>query len=141
MASRVLCVGAFAMDTIFRLEALPTVPGKYLPLDAVEVAEGMAAAQAATIARLGGTVSLWASCGDDAIGDRMIAQLSGEGVDCSWVRRVADTRSGFASIFMDARGERIIVPQYDPALRSPPDELPDLTVVGVVSTGVRWPEA
>ncbi len=129
------------MDTIFRLETLPIAPGKYLPLDAVEVAEGMAAAQAATIARLGGTVSLWASCGDDAIGDRMIAQLEAEGVDCTPVRRVANTRSGFASIFMDARGERIIVPQYDPALRSAPNALPDLTDVALVSTDVRWPEA
>lgn len=141
MAKRVLCVGAFAMDTIFRLETLPTAPGKYLPLDAVEVAEGMAAAQAATIARLGGTVSLWASCGDDAIGDRMIAQLEAEGVDCTPVRRVANARSGFASIFMDTRGERIIVPQYDPALRSAPDALPDLADVALVSTDVRWPEA
>lgn len=141
MVRRVLCVGAFAMDTIFRLESLPTVPGKYLPLEAVEVAEGMAAAQAATIARLGGRVSLWASCGDDAIGDRMLAQLTAEGVDCSPVRRVANTRSGFSSIFMDVTGERIIVPQYDPALRSAPEALPDLTGVAVVSTDVRWPEA
>ena len=140
-APRVLCVGAFAMDTIFRLERLPIAPGKYLPLEAVEVAEGMAAAQAATIARLGGRVSLWASCGDDAIGDRMVAQLSAEGVDCTPVRRLAGVRSGFASIFMDGSGERIIVPQYDPALRSAPDGLPDLAGVALVSTDVRWPAA
>lgn len=136
-----LCVGALAMDTIFRLEQLPTAPGKYLPLEAVEVAEGMAAAQAATIARLGGRVTLWASCGDDPIGDRMLAQLGAEGVDCAPVRRLAGTRSGFASIFMDSRGERMIVPHYDPALRSAPEALPDLTGVAVVSTDVRWPAA
>ena len=110
MQKRVLCVGAFAMDTIFRLETLPTAPGKYLPVEAVEVAEGMAAAQAATVARLGGAVSLWASCGDDAIGERMIAQLAAEGVDCAPVRRVRGAL-GVCSIFMDLTGERIIVPQ------------------------------
>ena len=36
---------------------------------------GMAAAQAATIARLGGSAALWASAGDDAIGDRLVAQM------------------------------------------------------------------
>ena len=94
------------MDTIFRLEALPAGPGKFIPLDAVEVAEGMAAAQAATIVRLGGEAALWASAGDDAIGDRLVAQISGEGVDCSRVRRVAGARSGFSTIFMDRGGER-----------------------------------
>ncbi len=141
MGKRILCVGAFAMDTIFRLETLPVAPGKYLPTDAVEVAEGMAAAQACSIARLGGEVMLWASCGDDAIGNRMVAQIADEGVDVSAIRRVLGARSGFSSIFMDARGERIIVPQYDPSLRSAPDALPDLTGVAVVSTDVRWPEA
>jgi sulfofructose kinase len=129
------------MDTIFRLDTLPVAPGKYLPTDAVEVAEGMAAAQAVSIARLGVPVSLWASCGDDAIGDRMVEQIATEHVDVSNVRRVAGTRSGFSSIFMDARGERIIVPQYDPALRSAPSGLPDLENVAVVSTDVRWPDA
>src|SRR5690606_41939738 len=111
MSKRVLCVGAFAMDTIFRLEALPTAPGKYLPIEAVEVAEGMAAAQAATIARLGGRVALCASCGDDAIVGRMVAQLSAEGVDCTRVRRLAGARSRLARIFIDGRRLRIHVPQ------------------------------
>jgi sulfofructose kinase len=42
---QILCVGALTMDTIFRLEQLPAGAGKVIPLDAVEVAEGMAAAQ------------------------------------------------------------------------------------------------
>ncbi|HQZ12670.1 MAG TPA: PfkB family carbohydrate kinase [Devosia sp.] len=139
--SRILCVGAFAMDTIFRLETLPVTAGKFLPLEAVEVAQGMAAAQAVAIAKLGGRVTLWASCGDDPIGDRMVAQIAEAGVDTSVIRRVRGARSGFASIFMDRRGERIIVPQYDPAVRSAPDAVPDLTGVTVVSTDVRWPDA
>jgi sulfofructose kinase len=139
--SRILCVGAFAMDTIFRLETLPLTAGKFLPLEAVEVAQGMAAAQAAAIAKLGGAVTLWASCGDDPIGDRMVAQIAEAGVDTSIIRRVRGARSGFASIFMDRRGERIIVPQYDPAVRAAPDAVPDLSGIGVVSVDVRWPDA
>jgi sulfofructose kinase len=138
---KVLCVGALTMDTIFLLDRLPDGPGKVIPLDAVEVAEGMAAAQAATIARLGGAVALWASAGDDATGDRLVSQISAEGVDCSRVRRVVGGRSGFSSIFMDRTGSTMIVPRYDPAITSAPEAAPDLTGFSAVMTDVRWPGA
>jgi len=141
MTNKILCVGALTMDTIFRLEALPEGPGKFIPLDAVEVAEGMAAAQAATIARLGGSAALWASAGDDAIGDRLIQQISGEGVDISRVRRVPGARSGFSTIFMDLSGERMIVPRYDADLMAAPPTAPDLSGFAAVMTDVRWPAA
>lgn len=138
---KILCVGALTMDTIFRLEALPSGPGKVIPLDAVEVAEGMAAAQAATIARLGGQSALWASAGDDAIGDRLVRQISSEGVDCARVRRVAGGRSGFSSILMDRGGSTIIVPRYDPSLMEAPAAAPDLSGFDAVMVDVRWPGA
>ncbi len=137
----ILCVGALTMDTIFRLERLPEQPGKVIPLDAVEVAEGMAAAQAATIVRLGGEAALWASAGDDGIGDRLVAQISEDGVDTSRVRRVAGARSGFSSILMDQTGSTIIVPRYAAAITSPPDAVPDLAGVAAVMADVRWPAA
>lgn len=138
---KILTVGALTMDTIFRLERLPEGPGKFIPLEAVEVAEGMAAAQAATIARLGGEVALWASAGDDAIGDRLVGQISEEGVDTSRVRRVPGARSGFSTIFMDLRGERMIVPKYDADLMAAPAAVPDLNGFAAVMTDVRWPGA
>jgi sulfofructose kinase len=138
---RILCVGALTMDTIFRLDRLPDGPGKVIPLDAVEVAEGMAAAQAASIARLGGEAALWASAGDDATGDRLIAQIEAEGVDCSRVRRVPGGRSGFSSIFMDRTGATMIVPRYDPDLMAAPAAAPDLGGFAAVLTDVRWPGA
>lgn len=139
--ARILCVGALTMDTIFRLEHLPHSPGKVVPLDAVEVAEGMAAAQAASIMRLGGEAALWASAGDDSIGDRLVSQISAEGVDCSRVRRVRGARSGFSSILMDKLGSTIIVPRYDPTITSPPEAGPDLAGIDAVMTDVRWPAA
>ncbi len=129
------------MDTIFRLEHLPEGPGKVIPLEAAEVAEGMAAAQAASIVRLGGRAALWASAGDDATGDRLIAQIGAEGVDCSRVRRVRGARSGFSSILMDRKGSTIIVPQYDPQVMAPPERAPDLNGFDAVMVDVRWPAA
>ncbi|MRG58078.1 sugar kinase [Phyllobacterium sp. SYP-B3895] len=140
---KILCVGALTMDTIFRLDRLPPGPGKYIPLEAVEIAAGMASSAAASIARLGGSVSLFASTGDDEIGRRAVAELTAEGVDCSHVRKVADARSAFSSIFVDAAGERVIVPYYDAGLLSAPSEIPPVIegTFDVVMTDVRWPLA
>lgn len=141
MSGVVLCVGALSLDTIFRLEALPSGSGKFLPTEAIEVAQGMATAQAATIVRLGGRARLWASCGDDANGDRIVRDLTQAGVDLSPLRRVPGARSGFSSIFMDKVGERMIVPFYDLAIRAAPEALPSMDDVAVVSVDARWPAA
>lgn len=141
MSGKILCVGALTWDTIFRLDVLPERGGKYLPLETVEVAEGMAAAQAASIVRLGGEAALWAAVGDDATGARLVQQIGEAGVDVSRVRTVAGARSGFSSILMGRTGETIIVPQYDAALREPPEGPPDLDGIVAVMCDVRWPGA
>jgi sulfofructose kinase len=141
MSGVILTVGALALDTIFRFDHLPATPGKYLPLETVQVAQGMATAQAATIVRLGGNARLWASIGDDATGERITTDLAAAGIDLSALRRVPGATSGFSSIFVDKSGERIIVPHYDPAIRTKPDALPELSDVAAVSADVRWPDA
>ena len=140
---RILCVGALTMDTIFRMNRLPSRPGKYLPIDAMEIAEGMASSAATSSARLGGDVALWGSLGDDAVGDRARASIAAEGVDCGPVRRVAGVPSGIAAVLVDGDGERIIVPYYHPNLWRDP-VLPAGFAEGAfaaVMVDVRWPEA
>lgn len=137
----ILCVGALTMDTIFEMAALPQGAGKFIPLSAVDIAAGMAASQAATIARLGGAASLWASVGDDLNGARMVAQIEAEGVDCSHVRLVAGARSAFSTILVDQQGERTIVPQYDRSLLSEPNLVPGIEGFSMIMSDVRWPAA
>lgn len=141
MSGVVLTVGALSLDTIFRFDQLPITAGKHLPREVVQVSQGMATAQAASIVRLGGRARLWASVGDDDIADRILRDLAQSGVDTSAIRRLPGAASGFSSIFMDARGERIIAPHYDPELRKAPDALPAMDDVAVVSVDVRWPDA
>ncbi len=141
MTGTVLCVGALAFDTIAWFDELPTTAGKHLPSHFVEVTEGMATAQAATIARLGGRSRLWASLGGDDTGTRMLAELEAEGIDCAAVRRLPGVRSGTATILVDREGERLVVPFYDPRLAAPPDGPPPMDGVSVVSVDVRWPDA
>ncbi len=143
MTSKILCVGALTMDTILRLDALPHAAGKYLPREAVEIAAGMASSAAAAIARLGGEVALWASAGIDPVGDRAVAELEAEGIDCSHIRRLEGTRTAFSSILVDANGERIIVPFYDRTLARPAQSVPPIAAgaYAAVMTDVRWPWA
>lgn len=143
MTQTILCVGALTMDTIFRMAELPSGPGKFLPQQATENAAGMASSAAASIARLGGKVALWASIGDDLVGERAVAEMAAEGVDCSNVRRVRGAKSAFSTILVDAAGERIIVPYYDTLLTQPPSTHPviERAHLAAVMTDVRWPDA
>ncbi|MGX5840235.1 sugar kinase [Mesorhizobium sp. ArgA1] len=140
---KLLSVGALTLDTILRLETLPTHQGKFIASDGVQLAAGMATSAACAARRLGAEVFLWASVGDDAIGDQLLAGVEAEDVDCSFVRRVKGARSALASILIDAHGERIIVPFYDPKAQVDPEALPvaDLSDFDAVLVDVRWPGA
>ncbi|MET2831786.1 sugar kinase [Mesorhizobium shangrilense] len=140
---KLLSVGALTLDTILRVDQLPTHQGKFIASDGVQIASGMATSAACAARRLGAQVSLWASAGDDSVGDQLIAGIEAEGVDCGFVRRVSGARSALASILVDAHGERIIVPFYDSRAQADPEALPaaDLTAFDAVLVDVRWPGA
>ena len=140
---RLLSVGALTLDTILRVETLPLHQGKFIASDGVQIASGMATSAACAAHRLGAKVSLWASAGDDPVGDHLVAAIEAEGVDCAYVRRVNGARSALASILVDAHGERIIVPFYDRLAQADPGALPaaDLTAFDAVLVDVRWPSA
>jgi sulfofructose kinase len=140
---KILCLGAATLDTIFRLDALPAGSGKFIPLEAVEIAAGMASSAAIAAARLGADASICACVGDDAKGAQIVAGFAAEGIDCRFVRRVPGARSAFATILVDRAGERIIVPRYDPGLLAdiawlPLDRIGDFDALLV---DVRWPAA
>jgi len=140
---KLLSVGALTLDTILRVETLPAHQGKFIASDGIQIASGMATSAACAAHRLGADVSLWASAGDDPVGDQLIAAIEAEGVDCTYVRRVRGARSALASILVDAHGERIIVPFYDRLAQADPEALPaaDLSAFDVVLVDVRWPGA
>ncbi|ESX47170.1 sugar kinase [Mesorhizobium sp. C416B] len=140
---KLLSVGALTLDTILRVETLPTHQGKFIASDGIQIASGMATSAACAARRLGAEVFLWASAGDDAVGDQLLAGIEAEGVDCDFVRRVEGARSALAAILVDAHGERIIVPFYDPKAQADPEAVPvaDLSGFDAVLVDVRWPGA
>ncbi|MBB3647632.1 ribokinase [Rhizobium sp. BK619] len=138
----VLCVGAAVLDTLFRVRALPTGQGKILPYDMLQIAEGMASSAAFAVARLGGHASLWGAVGDDATGERIIADLGNSGIETSGMVRVPGARSAVSTILVDDQGERLIVPFYDAALHETvkPVTKQDLSAFDAVLVDVRWPK-
>jgi sulfofructose kinase len=136
----IVCVGTAVLDQIFRVEALPTAPGKHFASAYREVGGGPAANAAVTITRLGGRAVLWARVGADANGGRIVADLAAAGVDVTGVRRVDGAVSGVSAVIVDRRGERMIVNHSDPALD--PDAAwlptPSLSQAAAVLADVRW---
>ncbi len=139
---RVLCLGMAAHDSIYRVPAIPTIPTKVLATGYIECGGGMAASASVAVARLGGNAVYWGRVGADLLGDRILAELTAEGVDASSVRRVEGCVSPSAAILVDDRGERLVCAYNDPKLDRDPLWLP-LGAVGqcqAVLADVRWPE-
>lgn len=145
-APRILCTGVGVLDEIFRVDAFPVRDSKVDATDYVATAGGCAANAAVAIARLGGAAlyagPLGGPAGAEPIGDRIVAALQQEGVDCSGCVRVDGVQSIVSGIFVDAQGGRTIATHRDPRLRAvqPPD--PDGLVAGVdgVLADNRCPE-
>lgn len=139
---RILFLGMSAQDAIYRVPAIPTTPTKVIATGFTERGGGMAANASVAVARLGGAAHYWGRLGDDAIGDRILADLEREGVDVSAVRRVRGGASPSTAILIADDGERLVCTFTDPGLGADPSWLPvdRVAAFDAVMTDVRWPE-
>ena len=136
----VLCMGCATMDHIFSVKELPREPLKFRARDFRAVGGGNAATAAVAVARLGGRAHLIARLGDDPIGDAIVGELSGYGVDSSLAHRFAGCASSIASILVDESGERQIVSYFDPKISHVPDWIPEIPAgTGAVLADAQWP--
>lgn len=139
---RVVAVGIAVMDKIFGVDAIPTEATKVFAKSYLEVGGGPAATGAVTIARLGGTVELWARVGDDPVGRRIVEEMKEWGVATA-IRHDPKGRSGVSCVAVARDGERLIFAFADPALDPDPSWLPFERIAGAdaVLTDLRWPRA
>jgi sulfofructose kinase len=138
--TRLVCVGHSAIDTIYRVAAIPASPTKILASAYAEAGGGMAANASVAAARLGAIVHYWGRVGDDALGERIVSSLQAEGVQTAAIRRIAGARSPCSAVLVDERGERLICTYNDPALDADATWLPIASLVNVdaVLADVRW---
>jgi len=137
-----IAVGGICTTTLYRVPAVPAVPGKVLATDAAEVVDGMAVSAACAFVRLGGQGAVWGRVGADPRGVGMRRELAAAGLDVSAVRSVPGGVSSIAVSIIDARGDRLVVPYHDASLDAAADWLPleRIASADFVHVDTRWPE-
>jgi ribokinase len=109
MASPIVIVGSLNMDFVARVDALPR-PGQTILGDDFQMFPGgKGANQACAAARLGGRVRMVGRVGGDIFGRELRNSLDTSRVDVSAVIRTQGTATGVGLIFVDARGQNMIV--------------------------------
>src|SRR6516164_8580078 len=129
---RILCAGIIVLDEVFRVDEFPQPDGKVQAQGFFVVNGGCAANAAVAIARLGGRAALagpmGGPAGEDENGDRVLAALAREGVDCTFCQRVDGLSTALSAIFMDAHGDRTIVTYRDERIATAPPIDPEKIV-------------
>src|SRR5262245_18939428 len=145
-APAILCAGIIVLDEVFRVERFPPPDGKVMAQQFFVVNGGCAANAAVAIARLGGRAALagplGGPAGEDLNGDRVLAALAREDVDCDGCQRLAGVPTALSAIFIDAPGERMIVTyraaQLDAAMPADAEAL--VTTADAVLADNRFPQ-
>lgn len=108
-AGRVTVVGTLNIDHLWQVPALPR-PGQTILASAVQQQfGGKGANQAVAAARQGAGVRLIGAVGDDADGRSYRAHLASEGIDGEHIAIVPGAATGTAHVYVDPRGENLIV--------------------------------
>jgi sulfofructose kinase len=107
---KILCAGIAVQDIVMRVERFPAPGAKVAASDFVITGGGCAANAALAVARLDGRAAFAGPLGgkDDVVSERILADLTAEGVDCSGVARVDGATASVSLILLDAAGEKTI---------------------------------
>lgn len=102
-------VGTLNVDLVWQVASLPA-PGQTVLATATERQfGGKGANQAVAAARQGARVTLIGAVGDDAEGRAYREHLVREGIDPAYVVPISGVATGTAHVYVDARGENLIV--------------------------------
>lgn len=117
----VVFAGVATIDTIALVTGMPGRDERLVAEDIVRAGGGPAATAAVAAARLGVSTAFVGAVGDDEDGERILAGLSGEGVDVSGAVRVAGARSAASIGLVDGkRDTRALISRPGPPLRIGP---------------------
>lgn len=145
-APAILCAGIAVLDEVFRVERFAVGEVKTQASEFLSINGGNAANAAVAIAHLGGRASfvgpLGGPAGQEPNGDRFLALLGRENIDCSACPRMAGVPSPISAIAIDARGERAIVNFRDDRLAAarPADPAALVAEADAVMADNRFPE-
>jgi ribokinase len=109
MDKKILVIGSLNMDMVIKVDRIPQVGETVLGQLTGYIPGGKGANQAYAAAKLGGKVSMIGKVGDDSFGETLIRNLSGVGVDVTYVDKVKGVTTGLAPIYVNRNGNNSIV--------------------------------
>ena len=138
MTACVATVGLAVIDSVYRVETLPTHAAKHFAHDHAIALGGIAANAALTVARLGGAARMIGRRGDDWAGIEAARVLGNAGVDTDGFRAVPGRATPTSAVMIDRNGERMSVNHKDIALF---EAAPEIALAGADSVlcDLRWP--
>jgi ribokinase len=102
-------IGSLNMDMVSYVTHLPKMGETVIGRDLKQIPGGKGANQADAVAKLGGSVRMLGSVGDDHTGRILLDSLHNDGVDISQITLLQDVPTGIATINVDAGGNNFIV--------------------------------
>ncbi|MGC0142093.1 PfkB family carbohydrate kinase [Pseudactinotalea sp. Z1732] len=106
----IVCVGVLTYDAIAVVEQFPAPDSRQVAQDVVFAGGGPAATAAVAARRLGSSVAMIGTVGDDTEGRQILSDLQGEGVDVRGVQITPGVRSAASVVLVDpVRHTRAIV--------------------------------
>jgi sugar/nucleoside kinase (ribokinase family) len=139
-----LCAGIAVEDIVMRVAQFPAPGTKAVASDFIVTGGGCAANAAVAVARLGGRASFAGPLGDsdDAVSNRILANLKAENIDCGGVQRVAGGNASVSLILIDAAGEKSIATRRGSGLAQAPPKDADALVrdIDALLVDNRFPE-
>lgn len=106
---KIIVLGSLNMDLVTTVKRTPIVGETVIGSGLIQVAGGKGANQAATIGRLGGSVSMLGKVGRDAFGEYLIDCLSIDGVEIDKIMISENNPTGTALIMVNEDGDNSIV--------------------------------
>jgi ribokinase len=105
----VIVVGSLNIDHVVHAPRHPEIGETILGSDFRTFFGGKGANQAVAASRCGAPVTMVGRVGADALGDAILQNLHGEGIDLSYLQRDSDAATGVAQIVVDEQGRNTIV--------------------------------
>ncbi len=106
---KIAVIGSINMDLTAKTDCHPGKGETVSGWDLQYVPGGKGANQAVAAARLGGSVMMFGCVGEDAFADRLIQNLTRNGVDTTYVRKINCVSSGIAMITVAENDNSIVV--------------------------------
>lgn len=106
---KILVIGSLNMDQVLQIAHIPAAGETILCQDMKLVCGGKGANQAFTCGRLGSSVEMLGSVGQDENGDALLENLEKEGVDICHVQRLSEHPTGVAVIAVGKEGNNSII--------------------------------